>query len=96
MAEIAKRPNVVCKVSGIIASAKLGDWTPDDLAPIIDRTVQEFGTDRVIFASDWPVCTLISTLREWVEALRTIVSSWTEADQRKLFHDNAVRVYGLA
>jgi L-fuconolactonase len=95
MAEIAKRPNVVCKISGIVASARLDDWSAADLAPIIDRTVEEFGIDRVMFASDWPVCTLTSTLREWVDALRTIVSSWPVCNQRKLFHENAIRVYDL-
>jgi L-fuconolactonase len=95
MSEIAKRPNIVCKVSGIVASAKPGAWIADDLAPIIEHTVTVFGIDRVMFASDWPVCTLTSSLRQWVEALRS-VASWPETDKRKLFHDNAVRVYALS
>jgi L-fuconolactonase len=95
MAEIARRPNVVCKVSGIVATAKPNAWTPDDLAPIINHTVSVFGIDRVMFASDWPVCTLTSSLRQWAEALRTIVASWDETDRSMLFHDNAVNVYRL-
>jgi predicted TIM-barrel fold metal-dependent hydrolase len=95
IAEVAKRPNVVCKISGIVASAKPGAWTADDLAPIIRHCVEVFGKDRVIFASDWPVCTLTATYRQWVEALQQIVSDWPEAEQRQLFHDNAVRFYAL-
>ena len=56
MEVIAGRSNVVCKISGIVASAPL-DWTPNHLAPIILHTAEVFGRDRIMFASDWPVCT---------------------------------------
>jgi len=90
---VAQRGNVVCKISGIVASAKPGEWTADDLAPIILHCAEAFGRDRVMFASDWPVCTMTATYRQWVEALQTIVQDWSEADQRRLFHDNAARFY---
>jgi L-fuconolactonase len=93
---VAARPNTVCKISGIVAGARPGEWRPDDLAPAILQCVEAFGHDRVMFGSDWPVCTLAATYRQWVEALRTIVASWNEEDRRKLFHDNAARFYGLA
>jgi predicted TIM-barrel fold metal-dependent hydrolase len=96
MAELAKRKNlVVCKVSGIVASAKPGKWTADDLAPIVNHTLEVFGPDRVMFGGDWPVCTLAATFRQWVEALQSIVRQRSEEEQRKLFHDNAARVYRL-
>ena len=94
MAVIARCPNMICKISGIVASAA-PEWRPEDLAPIIDHTAQVFGADRIMFASDWPVCTLRASLLEWIEALKTIVSDWPESNQRKLFHDNAVDLYGL-
>ena len=87
--------NVVCKVSGIVVQAR-ERWTADDLAPVINHTLTAFGPDRVMFAGDWPVCTLRSTYRHWVEALRSIVRNRPAEEQRKLFHDNAVRVYGIA
>jgi predicted TIM-barrel fold metal-dependent hydrolase len=96
MAAVAQRKNVVCKVSGIVASAKKGAWTADDLAPIVKHTLEVFGPERVMFGGDWPVCTLAATLRQWVEALQTIVAARPQAERRKLFHDNAVRFYGLA
>ncbi len=96
MGEVAKHKNVVCKVSGIVASAKPGAWSADDLAPIVNHTLEAFGPDRVMFGGDWPVCTLAATYRQWVEALRTIVKDRKEEEQRKLFHDNAVKFYGLA
>jgi predicted TIM-barrel fold metal-dependent hydrolase len=96
MAAVAKRKHVVGKVSGIVASAKPGAWSADDLAPIVNHTLEVFGPDRVMFGGDWPVCTLAATYKQWVEALKTIVHDRSEADNRKLFHDNAVRFYGLA
>jgi predicted TIM-barrel fold metal-dependent hydrolase len=95
MDAIAKRKNVVCKVSGIVASAEKGKWTGDDLAPIVNYTLDAFGPDRVMFGGDWPVCTLGATYKEWVTALKTIVKDRKREEQMKLFHDNAVRVYGL-
>jgi len=91
-----KGERVVCKVSGIIASTKGGAWKADDLAPIINHVLDSFGPDRVMFGGDWPVCTVAATYREWVEALKSIVENRSEIDQRKLFHDNAVKFYQLA
>jgi len=95
LSDFARRENVVCKVSGIVASARPGEWTPQDLEPIVRHVLRAFGPDRVMFGGDWPVCTLAATYRQWVEALRWIVRDLPEAEQRKLFHDNAVRFYGL-
>ena len=92
---MAQQPNVVCKISGIIAQLKPGENAAQVLAPFVQTCVQAFGHDRVMFASDWPVCTLGASLHDWVVALQTIVIHWNEADKRKLFHDNAARVYGL-
>ena len=47
------------KVSGIIASVKKGAWSADQLAPAINHTIEVFGPDRVMWAGDWPVCTLV-------------------------------------
>jgi L-fuconolactonase len=91
----AKGPRVVCKVSGIVASAKGAPWTADDLAPIVNHVFDSFGPDRVMFGGDWPVCTLAATYKQWVDALKSIVKSRSETDQKKLFHDNAARVYGI-
>jgi predicted TIM-barrel fold metal-dependent hydrolase len=95
IAELAKRKNVVGKVSGIVASAKPGAWSADDLAPVVNHTLAVFGPDRVMFGGDWPVCTLAATYRQWVEALQSIVKERPIAEQKKLFHDNAVAFYGL-
>lgn len=95
MAELAKRKNTICKISGTVARAPKG-WTADTLAPIVNYCLDQFGPDRVVFGSDWPVCTLAATYRQWVEALKQIIASRPLEQRRKLLHDNAVRFYGLS
>ncbi|HLW65336.1 MAG TPA: amidohydrolase family protein [Gemmataceae bacterium] len=95
MTELAKRKNVVGKVSGIVASAKPGEWKVDDLAPIINHVLEVFGPERVMFGGDWPVCTLAATYRQWVEALKSIVKERPPEEQKKLFYDNAAKFYRL-
>src|SRR5262249_55799467 len=94
--EIAKFPNIVCKVSGIVAYADPKRWTTDDLRPYVDHVIACFGWERVLFRSDWPVCTLSATYEQVVEALKTITYGAGETNQKKLFHDNARRVYRLS
>ena len=96
MAALAARPQVICKISGIVARAIPGNWTAATLAPAINHCLDLFGPDRVVFGGDWPVCTLVATYAEWVTALREIIASRSEADQRKLLAENATRFYGLA
>ena len=95
ISEIAKFPNVSCKISGIVAYADPATWTKQDLRPFADHVIASFGWDRVLFGSDWPVCTLSASYQQWVEALQAITQGAGEANQRKLFYDNAIRVYRL-
>ena len=94
IAALGENDNVVCKLSGIVARAP-ADWTPATLAPTIDHCIESFGVDGVIFGGDWPVCTLATSLGQWIAALRQIVSGRSESDQQKILHDNAVRLYEL-
>ena len=96
ISEIAKAPNVVCKVSGLVAYADPKSWTPADLQLFVEHVIASFGWDRVLFGSDWPVCTLSASFAQWVNALQSLTKSAGEANQEKLFHDNAMRVYRLS
>ncbi len=91
---LAGLENTVCKISGIIVTAA-EDWKPADLAPNMNFCMDTFGEDRAYFAGDWPVCTLRASFAQWADALRTIVSERSPEFQRKLFHDNAAKFYGL-
>lgn len=92
---VAAEANVWCKISGIIVTAKRGAWSPDDLYPLIDHCLNTFGPDRVIFGSDWPVCTLTDSLKAWVDAFTQITASMSELNREKLWFRNAERLYGL-
>ena len=91
----AARPNVVCKISGIVAFVPPGKWHAEDLAPVVNHCLDAFGPDRVFFGGDWPVCLIGSRVRGWVDALKQIVSSRPASEQRKLWSRNAIRFYGL-
>jgi L-fuconolactonase len=89
---LAEMAHVTCKVSGA-ATAAGENWSDDDLLPYIEHVLSSFGFDRVMFGGDWPVVTMAATYREWVDALDRITSKYPNAERRKLFHDNAERIY---
>ena len=93
--ELSRFSNVFCKISGLVAYADPDNWTADDLRPYIDHVIECFGWDRVMFGSDWPVCTLSASYRQWVDVLLSLTRGAGEENQKKLFHDNAVRTYRL-
>jgi predicted TIM-barrel fold metal-dependent hydrolase len=95
MAALAAHDHVLCKISGIVARAPKDSWRAEHLAPIVNFCLDTFGPDRVVFGSDWPVCTLVAEYRAWVRALREIIAERDATAQRKLLHDNAASHYGL-
>lgn len=92
--ELGKRERVICKISGIVGGVPK-DWSAGDLAPIVNHCLDAFGPDRVVFGSDWPVCLTGATLEQWVAALKEIIRSRPDAQQRKLLSENAERLYRL-
>jgi len=96
MGSLAAKPNIICKISGIVDNVPGYPLTAGDLAPMINHCLDAFGPERVVFGSDWPVCLRGMTLRTWVELLKEVTASRPESDRRKLFHDNAVKFYDLA
>ncbi len=93
---ISRFPNVNCKISGLVAYADPKSWTAEDLRPFIEHVIESFGWDRVMFGSDWPVCTLSATLRKWVETLSFLTENESPENRQKLFYENAKRIYRLA
>jgi L-fuconolactonase len=92
--QMARLPNVVCKLSGLIESAP-PNWTTHDLAPFVLQVLECFGPQRVLFGSNWPVCNLNGTAAAWLEALEEIVSDLSAGERQQIFADNAVRVYRM-
>jgi L-fuconolactonase len=92
ISRLADFANVTCKVSGLVTEAR-DDWTIGDLEPYVSHALQAFGEDRVLFGGDWPVVTLASSYRRWIEALDQLTSQLSPVARRKLWADNARRVY---
>jgi len=92
---LADCPNVICKISGVIASAPQGVPFTESLGPIVNHCLDAFGPDRVVFGGDWPVCLLGGSYKDWLTTLRTLISSRPLEHQQKLLHANARRFYRL-
>ena len=93
--ELARRPNVTCKVSGMVTEADFHSWTPGALRPYFDVVLEVFGPGRLMFGSDWPVCLAACSYARWIET----VEAWTNelsADERvQVWGETARAVYGL-
>lgn len=93
--ELAKRPNVNCKISGMVTEADFSQWTPDQLRPYFEVVTEAFGTERLLFGSDWPVCLVATTYQQWLEMFRESISAFSESEQSRIMGENAVRIYNL-
>ncbi len=87
--------NVYCKLSGLITEAHWTRWTYTDIKPYLDIIVQAFGTRRVMFGSDWPVCLLAGNYEKVIQLISTYTASYTPEEQEAIWHGNAVACYNL-
>ncbi|MFF4826818.1 amidohydrolase family protein [Streptomyces sp. NPDC001312] len=92
---LAALPNTVCKLSGLVTEADPATWTTADLRPYADVVLDAFGPDRLMYGSDWPVCTLAAGYAEVLAAARELTSGITAAERAAVFEGTATRVYGL-
>jgi len=97
--EIAQRDNVVAKISGVVAYANAESWTVETLRPYVEHVIQSFGWERVVWGSDWPVCTLASNvdagLSTWVATTHALLKGCSEDEKSLLLADNAQRIWKL-
>ncbi|WP_433254753.1 amidohydrolase family protein [Streptosporangium sp. CA-135522] len=94
--ELAARPNVTCKLSGLVTEADWDTWTAEDLRPYADVVLEAFGPRRVMFGSDWPVCLLAAPYGTVLESARTLTAHLSESERDEVFGGVATRVYGIA
>lgn len=95
MAEIARRPNVAVKISGVVAYADAATWTLDDIRPFVEHSIESFGWNRVVWGSDWPVCTLGASLSTWLAAIQALTQGASADERDRLFARNARRIWRL-
>lgn len=95
MRELARMPNVVVKVSGVITEADHQAWKPDDVVPYVEHTLECFGCGRCMYGSDWTVSELTHRYPDWVHILDGILAGASEAERRAFYRDTATRTYRL-
>ena len=91
----AKFENVYCKISGMVTEADWKNWKKEDFIPYMDVIVEAFGTGRIMFGSDWPVCRLAASYEEVVGIAEEHFSSYSKEEQDKVFSENARGFYKL-
>jgi predicted TIM-barrel fold metal-dependent hydrolase len=94
ISEIARLPNLVCKVSGIIAYGGT-DPTAATLRPYVEHVITSFGWDRVVWGSDHPVCTFTANLTKWVGITNELIAGASASEKARLLSENARRVYRI-
>lgn len=92
---LANYPNVYCKISGMTTEADWKNWTAEDLTPYLDIVVEAFGTNRLMFGSDWPVCLVASSYHQWLRTVKDYFSTFTKEEQAKIFATNCESFYTL-
>lgn len=93
--KMAAFPNVVCKVSGLLTEADWEQWTPDEILWYARYAVDAFGSDRVLFGSDWPVNEVCGGFDKWYAVTEALTAAWTASDRDRFYYSNAKRVYRL-
>jgi L-fuconolactonase len=93
--ELATATNVMCKVSGIITEADQKAWKPEDLRPYLDVVFEAFGSERLMWGSDWPVCLLAGSYERVFGLMDEYASSLTASQRAGLFGGNCARFYGV-
>ncbi len=92
---LASLQNVYCKISGMVTEANWKKWKHEDFIPYIDTIVESFGTKRILYGSDWPVCTLSASYTETYGIVKSYFDSFSNEEQDDFFGLNAKRFYHL-
>lgn len=95
LAALATFKNIHCKLSGMVTEANWLSWKYDDLEPFIDEVFEAFGTDRIMYGSDWPVCLVAGSYEDQISVVEQYIARLTEREKQKVLGENAKRFYNL-
>jgi L-fuconolactonase len=95
IAELARRENVYCKLSGMTTEANWQNWCTASLSPYVEVTLEAFGPKRLMLGSDWPVCTVACSYTKWFETMRSLLAKLSDSEQECIFSGTAIEAYGL-
>jgi L-fuconolactonase len=93
--DLAQCPNVFCKVSGLVTEAEWARWTPDDIFPYLDVAFECFGAHRLLFGSDWPVCTVAADYARTISLIEHYMADKPAAERDAVMGGNAARLWRL-
>ena len=93
--ELARRPNVYCKLSGMLTEADWQHWTPETLRPYVETVLEAFGPQRLMFGSDWPVCLLAASYKKWAQTVEELIASLSVNEKQRVMGGTADEVYRL-
>ena len=95
MTKISKCPNVYCKISGLVTEADVDNWEFKDFNPYINLVMEQFGPEKIMFGSDWPVCLLAADYREVCDIAEQNSLHLAKEDKKKMWGENAAKFYGI-
>lgn len=93
--QLGQFDNVYCKISGMVTEAEWGQWHKGDFIPYMDVVLGSFGSERLMFGSDWPVCLLSGTYDEVVDIVENYTDNFNKEVRAKIMGQNAVQFYKL-
>lgn len=96
ISDLAECPNVVCKISGVLAYCAPGTASKETISPYIDHVINTFGADRLVWGSDWPVVDRVNGLADWIEISHSIFSQLSADDAEKIACGTASRIYSIS
>ena len=95
MQELAKADNLFCKLSGMVTEANWNSWMQEDFVPYMETLLEIFGPNRLLFGSDWPVCTVAAKYEQVLGITTNFISFLSPAEQAHIMGQNAIDFYNL-
>ena len=95
MTAIGKHENVSCKMSGMVTEADFNIWTPEQIHPYMDTVLEAFGSKRILFGSDWPVCLVAGNYSKIKKLTTDFISQLSQIEQNSIMGNNAIEFYNL-
>ena len=95
MKELGNVENVYCKISGVITEADYGNWSVPGLLPYLEVVLESFGSKRILYGSDWPVCLVAGAYKDVIGLANSFAEQLSQPERIDFFHNNAKRIYNL-
>jgi len=93
--QLAKRPNLACKLSGLVTEVRDPEWSLELIRPYFETVLEAFRPNRLMVGTDWPVCLLRCSYPDWITAVRQLIRDLYPSEQAQIMGETAQRVYRL-